>query len=196
MYAQAVWLRKYSNWDYFKFGELAETFQHHLESIASQQFNSMHQTAKRRELKGKWQENNLVLHVDFSENDGCKLNAEIQSFHFGGNINQVTIHTVVAYTKMAIQSFATVSKSLRHDECAWKCSITHSLSQSTLSVMVLWHSITIREIISYWVLCHLPGGSSVSLGITVNGAMENELLMGLELGWSRWQIWFIKCIEE
>ena len=64
-------------------------------------------SAKMRELKEKLKENDLVLHVDFSENDGC-----------GGNRNQVTIHTVVAYTKTAIQSFATVSKSLRHDERA------------------------------------------------------------------------------
>lgn len=71
-----------------------------------------------RELKEKLQENDLVLHVDFSENYGCKLNTEIQSFHFGGNRNQVTIHTVVAYTKTTIQIFATVSKSLRHDERA------------------------------------------------------------------------------
>lgn len=99
-------------------GKLAETFQRDLESIASHQFNWMHQSAKMRELKEKLQENDLVLHVDFSENYGCKLNTEIQSFHFGGNRNQVTIHTVVAYTKTAIQSFATISKSLRHDERA------------------------------------------------------------------------------
>lgn len=40
------------------------------------------------------------------------------SFHFGGNIQQATIHTVVAYTKMATQSFATISKSQKHDERA------------------------------------------------------------------------------
>lgn len=38
-----------------------------------------------------------VVHADFSENFACKFNQEIQSFHFGGSRNQVTLHTGILY---------------------------------------------------------------------------------------------------
>ena len=85
-------------------GQLAEAFYHALESIASDQFNWMHQARKIREFKGNLQENDLALHIDFSENYGCKLNTEIQAFHFGGSRSQVTLHTVVAYTKRPLRA--------------------------------------------------------------------------------------------
>ena len=78
-------------------GQLAEAFYHALESIASHQFNWMHQARKIRELKENLQENDLASHTNVSENYGCKLNTEIQAFHFGGSRSQVTLHTVVAY---------------------------------------------------------------------------------------------------
>lgn len=60
----------------------------------------------------------MVLHVDFSENYACKLNTEIQSFHFGGNRQQASIHTVVAYTSTGSQCYATISDSVSHNERA------------------------------------------------------------------------------
>lgn len=56
--------------------------------------------------------------MDFSENFSCKLNSEVQAFHFGGSRKQATVHTCVAYTTASTQSYATISASLRHDERA------------------------------------------------------------------------------
>lgn len=38
-----------------------------------------------------------MLHVDFSENYGCKYAAEVQSAHFGGSKPQISLHTSVLY---------------------------------------------------------------------------------------------------
>ena len=54
----------------------------------------------------------------FSENYACKLNTEIQAFHFGGNWQQATMHTGVAYSVSGSQCYATIFQSLRHDERA------------------------------------------------------------------------------
>ena len=48
-----------------------------------------HQYQLLTELKNKLSEDILVFHIDFSEDYACKLNAETQSFHFGGSRNQV-----------------------------------------------------------------------------------------------------------
>lgn len=60
----------------------------------------------------------MVLHVDFSENNACKISTEIQAYHFGGSRQQATIHTAVLYTVHGNKSYATLSDSLRHDERA------------------------------------------------------------------------------
>ncbi|XP_010783826.1 uncharacterized protein isoform X2 [Notothenia coriiceps] len=95
---------------------LVEEFQKQLEGIAIHQFKWLHQAKKFRHLKEHLKENQMVLHVDFSENYACKLNTEIQSFHFGGNRRQASIHTVVACT--GSQSYATISDSVSHSERA------------------------------------------------------------------------------
>ena len=71
-----------------------------------------------RALKDSLREDELVVHVDFAENFNCKLNREVQAFHFGGNRKQATVHSCVAYTSDGVQSYATISGSLRHDERA------------------------------------------------------------------------------
>lgn len=73
--------------------------------------------------------NNLTLqeaclHVDFSENYSLKFAAEVQSFHFGGSRQQVSLHTSVAYTHNFTSglvtpiSVCTISDCLRHDAAA------------------------------------------------------------------------------
>lgn len=98
--------------------QLKEEFRHELESIASHQYNWIHQAGKICEMKEKVAEDEIVLHMDCSENYACKLHSEIQAFHFGGNRQQVTLHTAVLYTTNVTQSYATLSPSLRHDERA------------------------------------------------------------------------------
>lgn len=99
-------------------GELIEVFQKDLEELASHHYNWIHQVREFRHLKENLQANEMVLHIDFSENYACKLNTEIQAFHFGGNRQQATLHTEVAYGSGGSQSYATISQSLRHDERA------------------------------------------------------------------------------
>lgn len=99
-------------------GELHDLFQRGLEEIASHQFNWLHQVQQFRHIKENLKNNEMVLHIDFSENYACKLYTEIQSFHFGGNRQQATIHTGVAYSVSGSQCYATISESLRHDERA------------------------------------------------------------------------------
>jgi hypothetical protein len=40
--------------------------------------------------------------MDFSENNGCKFDKEIQSMHFGVSQRQISLHTGVAYIKKTV----------------------------------------------------------------------------------------------
>ncbi|CAH2095385.1 unnamed protein product [Euphydryas editha] len=63
----------------------------------------------------------VVLHVDFSENYNCKHFEEVQSHHFGGSRKQITLHTGVMYTKNegedkpTVTSFCTISGNNSHN---------------------------------------------------------------------------------
>ena len=73
--------------------DLQKVFQKGLEDIASHQFNWIYHVRQFRNIKENLKNKEMVLHIDFSENDACKLNTEIQAFNFGGNRQQATIHT-------------------------------------------------------------------------------------------------------
>ncbi|KAL0151585.1 hypothetical protein M9458_053102 [Cirrhinus mrigala] len=89
-----------------------------LDSLAKYHFNWLHQAKTLRELKETLREDEVCIHVDFSENYGYKLSSEIQAFHFGGSHKQATIHTCVVYMASSSCSYATISASLRHYERA------------------------------------------------------------------------------
>ena len=114
--------RSYKNWVKKKkrgtVGELTVVFNQSLNRIASHQLNWLHQVKQFRHIKENIHPNEMVLHIDFSENYACKLNTEIQAFHFGGNRQQATMHTGVAYSVSGSQGYATISPSVRHDERA------------------------------------------------------------------------------
>lgn len=61
------------------------------------------------------------MHIDFSENYSLKYGAEVQSFHLGGNRQQVSLHTAVIHNhdfatgSVAPTSMCTISRCLRHD---------------------------------------------------------------------------------
>ena len=87
--------------------------------------------------------------MDFSENYSCKYQKEIQSVHFGASQKQISLHTGVAYTKVATIPFATVSDNLKHGLPAiWAhlAVILNYLKETTavdivlLSVMDLQHN--------------------------------------------------------
>jgi hypothetical protein len=100
-------------------GELKELFDMELSSVLCPHvYNIRHQFKSYRYLKEHLEENEAVIHVDFSENYICKYHSEIQSCHFGGGHSQATIHTGVYYTSNGLVSFATISDCNRHDASA------------------------------------------------------------------------------
>lgn len=83
-----------------------------------------HQHVAITSLKEKLTLNQVLIHMDFSENYGCKYGKEIESAHFGGSKPQVSLHTIVLYYRcketnlVKSKCFCTVSASLRHDSSA------------------------------------------------------------------------------
>ncbi|KAF9410884.1 hypothetical protein HW555_010171, partial [Spodoptera exigua] len=73
------------------------------------------------QLKQNLRDHEILVHVDFSENYCLKYNEEIQSFHFGGSREQVSLHTGVLYYKdsdagvFRTKPFCTISDCLKHD---------------------------------------------------------------------------------
>ena len=77
-----------------------------------------------KHLKENLTVSEAIIHVDFSENYSLKYAEEVQSFHFGGSRQQVSLHTSVIYTHDfslgAVRpiSVCTISKCVRHDVAA------------------------------------------------------------------------------
>lgn len=86
--------------------DLRKLFQHEL--------NIVHQYNTIKSLKESLTEKDALIHMDFSENWTTKYNQEIQSYHFGGSRTQISLHTVVVYTKDKTTSHCTVSLNLAH----------------------------------------------------------------------------------
>ena len=57
----------------------------------------VHQYKTLKHLKENVTENDLCIHVDFSENYACKYATETQAVHFGASRASVTLHTGAAY---------------------------------------------------------------------------------------------------
>ena len=60
----------------------------------------------------------VMIHVDFSENYNTKYESEIQSMHYGASRRQISLHTGVAYIWTDIYPFCTVSDCLKHGPAA------------------------------------------------------------------------------
>lgn len=86
--------------------------------------NIKHQYQVTSGIKKSLAEDEVFVHIDFSENYHCKYGEEVQSVHFGGSRKQVTLHTVVLYYKsereecVQHKSICTMSDSKRHDPVA------------------------------------------------------------------------------
>ena len=75
-----------------------------------------HQFTCLKTLKDSLTKDQVVVHVDYSENYNCKWSKEVKDTHFGGSHQQVTIHTGVLYCSGGkVESFATLSESLQYD---------------------------------------------------------------------------------
>lgn len=81
-------------------------------------FNIRNQYKALHYLRRNLTHEELIAHIDFSENYACKYAHEIQAMHFGGSRNFISLHTGVVYTKDNIIPFCTVADSPRHDPAA------------------------------------------------------------------------------
>nr|CAI5869595.1 unnamed protein product [Callosobruchus analis] len=89
--------------------------------------NIVHQYNSVDQIKKRLTSEEILFHIDFSENYSCKYASEIQSAHFGGSKPQVTLHTVVMYylstdtngeQSVKPLSLCTFSDNMRHDPAA------------------------------------------------------------------------------
>nr|CAH7768591.1 unnamed protein product [Callosobruchus chinensis] len=60
---------------------------------------SLHQHIQISRKKADLKQNEIMIHMDFSENYSLKYAEETQAFHFGGSRQQICLHTVVIYFK-------------------------------------------------------------------------------------------------
>lgn len=79
-------------------------------------FKRNHQTRERQRCIAELSYDEAAIHMDFSENYLCKMNAEIQAMHFGSSHDQASLHTVVTYTEEGTtDTVCSISPSKRHD---------------------------------------------------------------------------------
>ncbi|CAH2101692.1 unnamed protein product [Euphydryas editha] len=102
---------------------LFQTFENDIIFFKKHVYNIKIQFHNFRKCLNDLQVNECAIVVDFSENYNCKYYEEVQSHHFGGSRNQVSLHTVVVYTydtkkKYLANSFCTISSSNCHQPAA------------------------------------------------------------------------------
>ncbi|XP_063237276.1 uncharacterized protein LOC134539299 [Bacillus rossius redtenbacheri] len=96
----------------------------HIDKFMVHVCNVKHQQATIAAIKRNLTSEDVLIHIDFSENYTCKYSSEIQSVHFGGSKPQITLHTVVVYyncpesSLMKSKCYCTLFRSLRHDPSA------------------------------------------------------------------------------
>lgn len=99
--------------------KLVELTQDHLSNFSRHIYNIKHQFERLRSLRETLTQNDVVIHIDYSENYSCKYSREIKETHFGGGNQQVTLHTGVIYHSGGrVESFASLSACLQHDATA------------------------------------------------------------------------------
>nr|CAH7750639.1 unnamed protein product [Callosobruchus chinensis] len=118
---------------YDTLAELLKIFDAKILLWMSHQARVFHQHSTMTYLKENLKESEIVVHCDFSENYLLKYAEETQSFHFGGSIKQISIHTVVVYTKVGgktvPKSYCTLSDSLNHGPAAIWAHLTPILNE-------------------------------------------------------------------
>lgn len=99
---------------YTSIEKLVELTQDHLPDFSRHIFNIEHQFERLRNLR-----DDVVIHIDYSENYVCKYTREIKETHFGSGNQQVTLHTGVLYLGGGkVESFASLSACMQHDAIA------------------------------------------------------------------------------
>lgn len=94
---------------------LVNTFYDSLPAYMTHCDNWHHQFQEMKKFKNRLAEDDLLLHTDFAENFECKYGNEIQAIHFGGNRQQITLHTCMLYFGSSKQSYCSIAPDLNHD---------------------------------------------------------------------------------
>ncbi|CAH0558950.1 unnamed protein product [Brassicogethes aeneus] len=99
--------------------EIIEEFESNIIKYLKHRGRARHQYKRITKMKEELKSNEALIHMDFSENYNLKYAEEVQSFHFGGSRQQISLHTVVMYTKsgeeLKKECFCTLSESLQHN---------------------------------------------------------------------------------
>ncbi|CAH0553265.1 unnamed protein product [Brassicogethes aeneus] len=103
-----------------KCSQILKQFEQQLYIFMAHKSRIGHQYSSIVKLKETLKNNELLIHCDFSENYNLKYSEEVQSFHFGGSRQQVSMHTTVVYSNLdnsacKAVSFCTLSESLDHN---------------------------------------------------------------------------------
>ncbi|KAK6176927.1 hypothetical protein SNE40_015131 [Patella caerulea] len=147
---------------------LADIFQESLgRKLGRHVFNIRHQFEQLHQKKLSLGNNEMMFHIDFSENYSLKYHSEIQSVHFGASNAQVTLHTGMLYTKSNSMAFASVSDCRRHDASAiWAHMkpmfyiFPKNIQKLTLFILYQMdqqHNIGVKRISTCYQLCPLNG---------------------------------------
>ncbi|CAH0561154.1 unnamed protein product [Brassicogethes aeneus] len=89
-----------------------------LPDYMTHQFKIFYQYQQLKNAKNSINNNEIFIHMDFSENYETKYHTEIQSMHFGSSKSHLSLHTVVVYVKenkkSIPKSYCTVSENTEH----------------------------------------------------------------------------------
>ncbi|CAH0550877.1 unnamed protein product [Brassicogethes aeneus] len=124
--------------------ELCKMFQNSIPKFLLHTRNISHQYKTVDHIKKTLSEDEVLFHIDFSENFVCKYAEEVQSVHFGGSKQQISLHTVVIYYRPSSEStavplsFCTMSDDLRHDPVAICVHLDLVISEIRKRVPVLY----------------------------------------------------------
>ncbi|CAG9839219.1 unnamed protein product [Diabrotica balteata] len=104
--------------------DLVMQLEYNLDNFFQHELNIVHQHSGLRIKKTNLTVKEAVFHMDFSENYLTKYAEEIQAFHFGGSRQQISLHTVVSYTKeeasgeLKTTCYCSLSQNLLHSPLA------------------------------------------------------------------------------
>lgn len=95
--------------------DLISEFETQMPIFKKHYYNYREQQKQYRNCIENLKNDELAILCDFSENFESKLGQEIQSMHFGGSKNTITVHTGMIFGKDKCQSFASVCDDNCHE---------------------------------------------------------------------------------
>jgi len=104
--------------------DLVSIFFEKLAVFKKHRYDISHQYKEIKNLKKGLTSHEILFLIDLSENYGLKFGEEIQSMHFGGSRQHISLHTGVMYSReetsepLTVTSFATISENLNHSSHA------------------------------------------------------------------------------